>query len=111
MQAASIVSLLAICVCVQGCRTRESDLVLINKKLEAIPKRATSTQVLKYLDEAGIEHSPYVTESTGQRSIRAILRKRTRWVDVIHTDYSISFRFDDRNSLVDYEVKPIYTGP
>jgi len=44
-------------------------------------------------------------------SISAIVRYDPSELAVVHTSYSIEFRFDDQNHLIAKEVHEKYTGP
>jgi hypothetical protein len=42
--------------------------------------------------------------------IYAVIRDQSKW-EIVKTDCSIVFRFDDHDRLVSYNVSERYTGP
>ncbi|MGI9072742.1 MAG: hypothetical protein ACR2JB_15855 [Bryobacteraceae bacterium] len=76
----------------------------------AIPANSTAAEVLDYLNGQRIEHSQYLRNATNGNSIKAMIRKPSRW-SLVKTDYAVIFRFDERDRLIAYHLRPAYTGP
>ena len=76
----------------------------------AIPLQSTPAQVIDYLNREKIEHSQYLRDSAQGNSILAVIRDKYKWA-IVKTDYGITFRFDDHDRLIAFEVREHYTGP
>ena len=99
------------CLLLFGCRSAEIDRKALAQEIaHAIPLQSTPTQVLSYLDGRKIEHSLYMRDALKGNSIGAIVRYDPSELAVVHTSYSIEFRFDDQNHLIAKEVHEKYTG-
>ena len=97
-------------VLVLGCSERaqtQADMQqMLSKRLPfGTPKR----QVSEYLDKKQIPHSDCV-QAEGN-CVRAKVSGGTQRLNVVRTDYGMTFRFDAKNKLIATEIKPYYTGP
>jgi hypothetical protein len=104
-------TLCVISVMFMCCSSSQTDQKAIERRLAAaVPLQRTASQVLDFLTDEKIEHSDYLRDAIEGNSIRAIIRDQSRWRPV-KTNYSIVFRFDSRDRLTGYDVRPVYTGP
>jgi hypothetical protein len=99
------------CLLLLGCGRAPTDTNAVKQLLAAaIPPQATPAQVLDYLDNQKLEHTPYRQDVRTGRSIQSAIRDKRKFT-LIKTDYGIVFHFDDHDRLVGYDVTPYYTGP
>jgi hypothetical protein len=100
------------CLLLFGCRSADKARKALAQEIaHAIPLQSTSAQVLSYLDGRKIVHSPYERDAMKGNSISAIVRYDPSEWAVVHTDYSIVYRFDGNDRLIVSEIHEIYTGP
>lgn len=83
-----------------------------------LPLGSTASQVIAFLDARGIDHSELATEDylsdypgeTDLRLIRAAI-PRVKQGPLVEWGIFMSFRFDEKDRLIDYKVKLVGTGP
>ena len=84
----------------------------------ALPGGSSVAEVVSYLDERKIEHSSLIDQANmahmgfdpNVQTISAIIRNVER-KGLVTGELTISFRFDRANTLLGFDVKPVYTGP
>lgn len=96
---------LAACLLVSGCAHIKPDPESVKRQLaSAIPLNSTQTQVLDYLNSQEIGHSPYrYDEEKGNTIDAAVFVKSSR--NLVDPTYSVEFRFDKHDRLVEYDVQ------
>jgi hypothetical protein len=103
-----VLSLLLFCGCNSAESRRETEAQSV---AHGIALQSTPAQVLAYLSSRKVVHSEYRRDALKGNSIGAILRYDPSEFRVVHTSYTIEFRFDERDRLIASEVHPKYTGP
>ncbi len=94
-----------------GCGPAKPNAKAVERELaKAVPLQSTPAQVLNYLTVQKIEHSQFLRDAAQGNLIHAVVRDQSKW-DIVKTDCSIVFRFDDHDRLVAYDVRERYTGP
>jgi hypothetical protein len=85
---------------------------------KAVPMGSSADDVIQFLENRKIEHSPLVDQANMKhmgfdpnvQTISAIIRNVER-KGLVSGDLAISFRFDRAQKLSDFDVKSVYTGP
>jgi hypothetical protein len=100
-----------------GCHQSKSDDLtvkqwndLINQSL---PKGSSRSEIEKFLDQRGIEHS-YVEKSNfpeEANSVIALVRAKDKNGIVKKVGIQLKFKFDVDQRLVSFESKEVFTGP
>jgi len=94
-----------------GCGPARPSAEVVKRDLStAVPLQSTPAQVLTYLTRQRIEHTEYNRDARQGNLIHAVVRDRSRW-NIVKTDCSITFHFDDRDRLVAFDVREWLTGP
>jgi hypothetical protein len=95
-----------------ACSSSEGGSQVVERDLtHAVPLNSSPSQVLDLLNWRKIEHSPYMRKTTKGNLIFAMIRQTTPTWSLVKTGYSVVFRFDDRDRLLAYDVRPVHTGP
>ena len=93
------------CLLLSGCGPSKANPEGVKQQLASkIPLHSSQTQVLDYLDSQKIAHSPYHHDQEKGNAIDAtVFVKSTR--DMVDPNYSVQFRFDDHDRLIEYDVQ------
>jgi hypothetical protein len=83
---------------------------LVHQLKADIPLNVTPDYVLKYLDKHRIEHWKYIRSPTEGNWIGAIVRGTSINL-FIRTDYKIIFKFNEKDLLIAFDIRKVYTGP
>jgi hypothetical protein len=105
--------LLLACALALGCNQgREGAGHVKERLLASVPMESSSQQVMLYLDNQRIKHTPYHHEEDGS-AVEASLPDKAQYASsaIIKTDYSLNFHFDNRDRLTALTVTEKYTGP
>jgi hypothetical protein len=95
---------LAACLLLAGCGSK-ADLEGVKRQLAgAIPVHSSQGEVLAYLDQQRIAHSPYRRDESKRNTIEsAVFVKSTG--NLVDPSYSVVFHFDEQDRLIGYDVQ------
>jgi hypothetical protein len=94
-----------------ACWPADMDPAPIERRLrDELPPQSPPSAILAYLDRSKIEHSAYLIDSENGKTIRAVIRERSR-LTFTTSAWTVVFRGDDHDRLVRFEVRREYIVP